>query len=64
MTNINPPKPVRAALYLAATFATPTVVYLSATDVIGTALTVLLSAYITLVMGLAVANTAGQDPPA
>ena len=59
--NLNPPRRVRAALYLSATFATPTVTYLAATNRIGDALTVLLVAYIALVMGLATANTATPD---
>jgi hypothetical protein len=55
--NLNPPRRVRAGLYLGATFATPTVLYLSSSGRIGDALTVLLGSYITIVSGLAVANT-------
>lgn len=62
--NLNPPRRVRAVLYLSATFGTPTVTYFAATDRISDALTVLLTAYIALVMGLATANTVSDDPPA
>ena len=62
--NLNPPRPIRALLYLSAMFGTPTVSYFAATDKISDALTVLLTSYIALVMGLAAANTAGEPPTA
>lgn len=54
---LNPPKQVRAVLYLIATFATPTVLWASSEGHIGTALTVLCGSYIAIVSGLATANT-------
>ena len=57
MNSLNPPARVRAVLYLVAMFATPTVLWASSTSRIDAALTVLLGAYITIISGLAAANT-------
>ncbi|WP_248582617.1 hypothetical protein [Nocardioides sp. InS609-2] len=59
--NLNPPRRVRAALYIASTFATPTVLWASSTGRIDAALTVLLGSYIAIVSGLAAANTAQEN---
>lgn len=59
--DLNPPRRVRAVLYLSATFATPTVLWASTEGHIGNALTVLCGSYIAIVMGLATANTATSD---
>lgn len=58
--NLNPPRRVRAVLYLLATFATPTVLWASTEGYLNAATTVLAGSYIAIVSGLAAANTA-QD---
>ena len=60
---LNPPRHVRAVLYLIATFATPTVLWASAEGHIGDALTVLLGSYIAIVSGLATVNTVAPSDP-
>jgi hypothetical protein len=60
---LNPPRRVRAVLYLVATFATPTVLWASTEGYIGSALTVLCGSYIAIVAGLAAANTGTTDQP-
>lgn len=55
--NLNPPRRVRAALYLSATFATPTVLWASTEGYLNAATTVLFGSYIAIVSGLAAANT-------
>ena len=59
--NLNPPRRVRAVLYLVATFAAPTVLWASSEGHLSDPLTVLFGAYIAIVTGLATANTAA--PP-
>jgi hypothetical protein len=60
---LNPPRPVRAVLYLIATLATPTVLWASSTGRIDDALTILLGSYIAIVSALATANTVTTDTP-
>lgn len=65
--NLNPPRQVRAILYLIAMFATPTILYLSSTGKIGDPLAVLFTSFVAIISGLALANTAtapDSPPPA
>lgn len=61
--NLNPSRPVRAILYLTATLATPAVLWASSTGRIDDPMTILLGSYITIVSGLATANTVTPEPP-
>lgn len=54
---LNPPRRVRAALYLLTALGTPVVVYLQAKGVIGDLELILWSAEVTVVNGIAALNT-------
>lgn len=58
--NLNPPRRVRAALYVLTAVGTPVVVYLQAKGLIGDLELILWSAEVTVVNGLAALNT--QSP--
>lgn len=61
---LNPPRRVRALLYLVATFGAPLLVWATAERWLDTPTEVLLGAVLALIGGLAVANTAtSEDPP-
>lgn len=57
MPAINPPRQVRTVLYLVALFATPTIVWASSTDRVSDPTSVLLSAFVAIISGLAAANS-------
>ena len=65
MTNvpINPSRPVRAALYLAGTLATPFVLYGTAKGWLGVPEATLLGSLIAIDLGMATANTVKAEKP-
>lgn len=58
---LNPPRRVRALLYVATAIGTPVVVYLQAKGIIGDLEFILWSAEVTVVNGLAALNTQTPD---
>lgn len=63
--NLNPPRRVRAALYVLTAIGTPVVAYLNAKGIVGSLEVALWSAEVTIVNGLAALNTGSieQEPP-
>jgi hypothetical protein len=62
--NLNPPRRIRAALYLLATFGAPVTLWASAEEWLDAPTETLCGAVLALIMGLAVANTATSPAPA
>lgn len=62
--NLNPPRRVRAALYVLTAIGTPVVAYLNAKGYIGSLEVGLWSAEVAAASGLAALNTTSPEPPA
>lgn len=61
---LNPPKNVRAILYVLTLIGTPVVIYLKAKGVIGDLELTLWGAEVTAVNAMAALNTSNAEPPA
>lgn len=62
MTSVNPPRRVRAALYVLTALGTPIVAYLKVKGVIDDAAVALWSAEVAVTSGLAALNTSSNQP--